>query len=218
VTENRNDEENFVVPSRADHNRFIRKLWKWCIGGAIGVFIVTGGIVLALFLTGHDSKKIVEVSTSVFQVLILSYGLGFFVPTLLTSLFKMSLGVEMSRKALEIGNQTAESLDTLKKDIGPLLKDGKELMADMKPIIADAKKLVDTFKDEEMEKARKALHRIEGEFNGGGKLDRLVNAIERLAKRADAKADDVVGDLLEEAWGPEEGGEGKEPQEAPKGP
>lgn len=211
MTENRKDEEDFVVPSRADHNRFIRKLWTYCISAAVGVFIVTGGIVGWLFMIGYDSKKIVEVSTSIFQVLILSYGMGFFVPTLLTSLFKMSLGVEMSRKALEIGNQTAENLVSLKDEMAGIIKD-------IKPIVEDARKLVDTFKAEEMTNARNALHRLEHELNGGGKLDRMVNALERIAKKADAKADDVVEGLLEEAWTEDDEEKPQEsPQEPPKG-
>lgn len=106
---------SYKIPTREQHNRFIRNIWKWCIGGAVGIFTVVGGLMTILFLQGYDSKKIVEVSTTAFQVLVLSYGMGFFVPAFLTSLFNMALGVEMSRAGLEIGEQTAKILDQVDK-------------------------------------------------------------------------------------------------------
>ena len=97
-----------VIPSREEHQLQIRRLWKNCIVASCIIFVLTGGIVLALFLKGHDSKKIVEVSTAVFQVLMLSYGMGFIVPAFLTSLIKMHLGIEMSRQSASI----LEKIDT----------------------------------------------------------------------------------------------------------
>jgi len=97
----------YKIPTREQHKAIIRRLWKMCIGGALGIFVVVGGLMLTLFLKGYDSKKIVEVSTTAFQVLVLSYGMGFFVPAFLTSLYNMALGVEMTRSGLEIGQTTA---------------------------------------------------------------------------------------------------------------
>lgn len=129
--------ETYKIPSRADHNRFIRNIWKFCIGAAIGIFLVTGSIMLALFLKGHDSKKIVEVSTTVFQVLVLSYGMGFFVPAFLTSLFKMSLGVEMSREALTIGQATAGVLDKLDKAVESRMERADKLFEKLEKATGD---------------------------------------------------------------------------------
>jgi len=114
------------IPTQEDHDRLIRRIWRGCIGAAAAVFLTTGGIVLSLFLAGHDSKKIVEVSTSVFQVLMLSYGLGFFVPALLTSLLTMGLGVRMSRKGLDVGQQTADHVGRLQGDLTAALDRQRE--------------------------------------------------------------------------------------------
>lgn len=108
---------NDKIPTHEEHARFVRRIWKICILMAAATFVVTGGIVLALFLGGHDGKKIVEVSTSVFQVVVLSYGLGFFVPAFLTSLITMSLGIHMSRRGIEIGEKTAANLESLQRDV-----------------------------------------------------------------------------------------------------
>src|SRR4029077_17583157 len=91
------------IPTTDQHKRKIRLLWKSCIIAACAILVIVGGLVLCLFLKGYDSKKIVEVSTTVFQVLVLSYGMGFFVPCLMTSILNMWLGIEMSRVGLELG-------------------------------------------------------------------------------------------------------------------
>ena len=109
--------EVVTIPSDAEHKRFIRRLWKTCMAAALVIFVTIGGIVLALFLKGYDSKKIVEVSTSVFQVLVLSYGMGFFVPAFLTSLINMALGVKMSRRGMDIGQETASVIEKVDKAI-----------------------------------------------------------------------------------------------------
>src|SRR4029077_16785437 len=98
------------IPTTDQHKRKIRLLWKSCIIAACAILVIVGGLVLCLFLKGYDSKKIVEVSTTVFQVLVLSYGMGFFVPCLMTSILNMWLGIEMSRVGLELGQQTANIL------------------------------------------------------------------------------------------------------------
>jgi hypothetical protein len=113
--------EEFKLPSRVEHQSFIRKLWAWCIVAAVMIFVVIGGIVLALFLKGYDSKKIVEVSTAVFQVLVLSYGMGFFVPAFLTSLFKMHLGIEMSRMSASILEKLDKGVESRLKRVDMLL-------------------------------------------------------------------------------------------------
>lgn len=186
--------ETFKIPSREEHNRTIRKLWVGCITGAALVFLVTGCTSLAMFLLGYDSKVIVNVSTVVFQIILLPYGLGYVAPALATSLLKMGLGVEMSRQGLNLGRETADMMIEIKGEIKPLVTDLQGIIADIKPMIED-------FRKQDSGRVHKILERFEGEMNGGGKLDRLVTALERIAKKTDAKADDALGDLLEEAWG-----------------
>lgn len=148
------------IPTEAEHRAFIRRLWKTCIAAAIAIFVVTGGVVLALFLKGHDSKKIVEVSTAVFQVLVLSYGMGFFVPAFLTSLINMALGVKMSRKGLEIGQETANVLERVDDAIEKRLARVDKLIDSAERVVEEMEKgegpLLKVFR-EEMEKLRKEV-------------------------------------------------------------
>jgi hypothetical protein len=198
------------VPSRAEHKRFIKRVWIICNCIAFMVFFVTGGTLCVLFLKGYDSKDIVNTSTAVFQVMMVSYGMGFFVPAFLTSLIKMSLGVEMSRRGIEIGVKTAQNLDEMRQEIKPLVEKGDRVLTKLEPMVQKADQMLDEFKKQDLSKLHKVLERFETEMNGGGKLDRLINALERIAKKADIKADDALGDLLEEAWKPPEDGSPKE--------
>lgn len=205
-----NEDDKPTIPSRAEHKRFVKRVWVICNCIALVVFLVTGGTLLALFLTGNDSKSIVNTSTAVFQVLMLSYGMGFFVPAFLTSLIKMSLGVDMSRQGIEIGVKTAGNLDEMRKEIKPLVERGDRVLTKLEPMVEKADQMLDEFKKQDMSKLHKVLERLDAEMNGGGKLDRLVTALERIAKKADAKADDALGELLEEAWGGEPKNDGAE--------
>lgn len=197
--------ESFRVPTREEHRRFIRRIWVLCISFAFVIFIGTGTTTFILWMAGYETEEILRVSTTVFQILILSYGMGFFVPAFLTSLIKMSLGVEMSREGLQIGQQTAGILTELKRDLAPILSDLKTIVADIKPVVHDAKEVFEDFKKQDYGKAREALDRIVTELDGegSGKFNRLVDSLERIAKKVDAKADDAIEDLLGEAWGEE---------------
>lgn len=186
-----------MIPTREAHDRFIRRIWKLCIGMAAAVFLLTGGIVLALFLAGHDSKKVVEISTAVFQVLVLSYGLGFFVPAFLTSLFKMSLGVEMSRRGLEIGEETSKVLAQLSKDAGPLIVDAKEVVGSIREIISD-------IKEQNPGRIIEFLESLERD----GSVQKIAKSVEEIAKkvhtslergRAPAGSEIGVPELADEA-------------------
>jgi hypothetical protein len=166
--------EELSIPSDAEQKASIRRLWLTCIVAAVGVFLITGGVVLTLFLMGYDSKKVVEVSTAIFQVLMLSYGMGFFVPALITSLRTMMLGVRMSRKGLEIGEQTAGVIDRVDKAIEQRIRRVDELIAKVEEFAAKAEsgilppavlKWVEetkTFVHEELEKLRDEIQGARG--------------------------------------------------------
>jgi len=181
--------EPIKLPTREEHRRIIRRLWMGCIGAACAIFVVTGGVVLGLFMEGKDSKRIVEITTAIFQVLVLSYGMGFFVPAFLTSLMKMSLGVEMSREGLSVGKQTAELLRGFAKDIKPIIHDLKEIVGPARELVDDLKgqktgsivAFVEKLsKDGTVERLAKSLEEI------GSKIH---DALERVEKK---KVDDMI--------------------------
>ena len=178
------------VPTREEHARTIRRIWTGFISMALAIFVITGGVVATLFFTGHDSKKITDVSTSVFQVLVLSYGLGFFVPAFLTSLIKMSLGVEMSRAALEIGQDTSRTLEEMRDEVKPLVEDAKEVVGAVRDLVKDIKdqnprKIVDYFdklsKDGTIDRIAASIDKV---------ADKVHEAIQKTEAR---KVDDAVG-------------------------
>lgn len=214
MTENPKEPEKFVIPSRAAHNKFIRLIWKLCVVTAVVCFLFMGGAVAVMKLCGYDAKAIVEVQLIIVYIILPAYAIGYVAPTLATSLIKMSLGVEMSRQGLDIANQTATILTDFQNDVKPMMQDGKEMFREAKPVVADVKEMVQSFKKEDFGKMRESLHRLERELDGGGKFDRLVNALEKIAARSDQKADDALEGLLEEAWGkaPEKGPEVDTPE------
>jgi len=113
------------IPTREEHKRHIKKLWWTCIILATLVFLAAGGSFAGMMLAGTPAAVVVNISTGIFQIIVLSYGLGFFVPAFLTSLARLSLGIEMSRVGVEVGVETAEMLETTRKradDLGETVK------------------------------------------------------------------------------------------------
>ncbi len=129
--------EPYEVPSRPEHNAFIKKIWRICILGAFLVFITTGGTMLTLHLMGFEPEKVLTASTIVFQVVVLSYGMGFFVPAFCTSLIKMGLGVEMSRQGLEIGRETAAHIALLQGELRNLVNDAQSVLTPLQKLFGD---------------------------------------------------------------------------------
>ncbi len=188
MTENQKDvPEEFKIPTREEHRRNIRRIWISCI--LIGLFVIStmAGIVLVMVLKQMSHQLIVSCTTVLFQIIIGGVFTGFTTPYFLETRVNFSVGMEMNRKALQLGTETASGLVTLKNEIGPMVKDAKEMIS--------------TFKSRDFGKMEKALDLLTTEMNGGGKLDRLVVALEKIAARVDQKAGDAMEDLLGEAWG-----------------
>lgn len=101
------------IPTREATTREIRRLWILCISMASIIFLASGMTMWSLFQTDRDPKSVVAITTGAFQVLVLSYGMGFFVPAFLTSLRRLALGIEMNRQGLEIAEKTAAVLDKI---------------------------------------------------------------------------------------------------------
>jgi hypothetical protein len=154
----------------------VRRIWGICIVVSSVLFVGLGGLVYVL-LTGERraGENIVYVSTSVFQVLVLTYGVGFFVPAFLTSLMKMDLGIRMSRRALEIGDRTAQHIDRLQSELTPVL-------TDLKSAVANAKVMLEEVRSKDLDK----IQRVLSDLTENNRLERFVSAIERLASRIES--------------------------------
>jgi len=176
--------KDFQIPTREEHARSIRRIWIICLLIAAGIFIGFGGMIAMLFIQNVEMKRIVETSTVCFQIIIAAFATGFSVPYFLDTRSNLYLGIEMSRKGLEVGCKTADNLDTLRQEIKPVMADAKTVIAEIRDLIKEAKEEIAKIKSD-----------------GHGKLDRLVAAVEKLAAKADAKADDMLEGVLQEAWG-----------------
>lgn len=184
---------DYKIPSRDEHNNLIRKIWKGCLIAAAVCLVLMMAIVTVMSMMGYDSQKIVSVMLIAVYIVVPVYGVGYIGPAFATSLLKMGMAVEMSREGLDIGRETATTISDVKAEIKPLVSDLQRIVADLKPMIEE-------FRKQDFAKIHKVLGRFEGELNGGGKLDRLVVSIEKIAKRTDQKADDALDDVLGSAW------------------
>lgn len=129
------------IPTKAEFEASIKKLWKTCIFLSIGLFFISGSATAGMFLAGLDPKTTVAISTTIFQVLVLSYGMAFFVPAFMTSLRTMALGVHMSRKGLDVGEKTAKHIDQLQSKLNALVNDAQGVIKPLKKLTEDLQKL-----------------------------------------------------------------------------
>lgn len=181
--------DDYRIPSREEHNKQTRKLWINCIVIGCVIFVLIGGLMAYLFLTGHDTKKVVEVSTVTFQVLAVSYMACLFIPVLLVSLMRVTLGIEMSRKGLEIGNRTTGVLEKLDGAVEEKLERGDRIFDRIERFLDAAEKgdhpIVKTF-EREMESLRSEIRAKKDETDAD--LNAALDEGEREAENLTEKA------------------------------
>jgi hypothetical protein len=123
------------IPTFLEHEVEVSKLWKICRWLAIGIFVVISVITAIMFMSGMDPEKAVAISTIAFQAILLSYGMGFFVPALLTSLKRLGLSVHMMYESLRLGQQAADKMKDLHDRAIPVFSRGEKLIENLEPII-----------------------------------------------------------------------------------
>lgn len=115
------------IPTLAEHEAELRRLWRTSILGASILFAGAVGGILALSAT-KDVSALVAISTIGFQIIAVSYVAGFFAPAFVTSLRKLSLGIRLNYRGLELARETMGSLERIKKDLDPLIERAHALM------------------------------------------------------------------------------------------
>ncbi len=123
------------IPGFQEHELEVKKLWLTCRYLAIATLVVVGLLTAAMFAAGMDAGKAVAVSTIVFQAILLSYGMGFFVPSLITSLKRLGLSVHMMYESLRMGRETVEAMKSVQGEAEPLFVDGRVIVDQLKPIV-----------------------------------------------------------------------------------
>lgn len=185
--------QEFRIPTREEHRRNVRRIWISCI--CIGLFVIStmAGIVGVMVFKQMPHQLIVSCTTVLFQIIIGGVFTGFTTPYFLETRVNFSVGMEMNRKALELGTQSADALNALQEEIKPRIEQ-------MDRVFQKVEKLVDEFSARDGEKLHTAIEKVTVEMKEGGKLDRLVVALEKIASRTSEKADDQLEGLLSEAW------------------
>lgn len=124
------------IQSSGEHKEQIKRLWTICIILASLIFLATGSAtLLMLFWFKVDPPAVLVASTLFFQILVVSYGMGFFVPAFLTSLTKLSLSIQMGRESLRMGQETVEAMKDVQGNLKPILDDLKDVVEKTQPVV-----------------------------------------------------------------------------------
>lgn len=115
--------DEYRIQTRAEHNREVRRLWVVCGIMATLVLLAAAGGVFALLSQGQPWSKIANICAVTFGIIILAYGISVFIPSLFTSLKRMALSMDLGRRGLEVGQQTAAVLLEVRKEIKPAIDD-----------------------------------------------------------------------------------------------
>jgi len=175
------EEEGYKIPTRAEHKRLIRRLWKWCLILAVLVFLGTASTLVTLWTLGFSPSEVLDYSTTSFQVLVLSYGMGFFIPILVTSVLMVALGIEMNRQALVIGSRSADVLAKVDSNI------------DKRMVRADT--LMDKF-EKQMDDAEKGKHPLADRFEAS--FQKEMKKLRAEIRNKGTETDEELTEALEE--------------------
>lgn len=182
--------EKREIETHEEHEEKVRSLWRWGIRGGAAIFLFMGTLTLVFFIAGYDSRKVLQVSTSMFQVVVLAYGAGFVMPYFLTTLLKLNLGIDMNRKALELGTATANNLQHLKDEIEPVINKAEQVVDKIVPIVENASEVSPKIKEMSEDiarishKIRTATDNLNGSFDIKAieqKLDKVAESLSTLA-------------------------------------
>lgn len=197
----------------------MRRIW-WFFGiGGVILFVIMSSTVFGLYMAGNDWDPIVTISTAIFQIVVLAYGMGFVLPYFLTFIMKFNVTMDMSQKSLDIGNQTAERLCRMQEEVMPVVEDAKELSVEVRKLIEDVKSVIEHFKsgnghltktaEKVVVEARKALKTAETELERvvWSKVDQFLG--EAFGVEGDGQPEKSEEGTGEEAHYPAGGGEGK---------
>jgi hypothetical protein len=130
------------TPNLKTHDREVRRLWKICILLASLIFFSTSGATLLMLRLGVEGPTVLVASTLFFQIVVVSYGMAFFVPAFLTSLKKLSLSIRMGFQSLDMAKETVEAVKEVRSELRPVVDDLKYVTEQAKPVVDRLNKAV----------------------------------------------------------------------------
>lgn len=153
-------EEPYVIPTRAEHKKRTRRIWMLCICFSLFVLVSMGGTVLILVSKDQDIHRIVAITTVTFQVIIGMFATGFTTPLFLEQRLNFVLGLEMSRRGLDITDRMSGTLEKVDRAIDQRLVRVDKLLDSAEKAATQFEKgdgpLIKMFKDE-MQKLRQSI-------------------------------------------------------------
>jgi len=175
-------EEQFPIPTRAEQKKRARRIWMLCISFSLFVLVSMGGTILGLIIADQEIQRIVAFSTVTFQVIIGMFATGFTTPLFLEQRLNFVLGLEMSRRGLDVTDKMSGTMDKVDKAIDerlvrvdrlldgaerlekgdhPLVKVFKDEMGKLRQEIRDKKAETETELTEALEEGERAAAEIE---------------------------------------------------------
>lgn len=118
------------IPTFEEHNREIRRLWAACIAVASFLFIGLAGGLIFLFARQTQLAIIVLLSTLAFQVVGISYGVGFLVPAAMTSIRRLSLSLQMGYQGLRMTRTMTGEMKDLIGEVKPIMEVANRVVKD----------------------------------------------------------------------------------------
>jgi len=112
-------------------------------------------------------QEIVTISTILFQLGIIGWGLG----VVWNFMMKSTL---MMNQSLRLGSKANESLATLQDELKPVITDLRDAVKDARTILHDVR-------EEDLGKLHEVADRLTVELDGQGKFHRVTEALEKIA-------------------------------------
>lgn len=127
-------EEKIDIPPFSQHQKQIRTLWRLCISLATVIFLGGTSAVVALASHEYTISAILGISTIAFQIIVMSYGAGVFVPGFLASLKNLGVSVRMMYVSLKYGKEAADTMVSLRDDAKPTIDRFERISKKMEPV------------------------------------------------------------------------------------
>jgi len=141
-------EQPYVIPTRAEHKKRTRRIWALCICFSLFVLVSMGGTVLILMTKDQDIHKVVAFTTVTFQVIIGMFATGFTTPLFLEQRLNFVLGLEMSRRGLDMTDKMSGTMEKVDKAIDQRLVRVDRLLDGAERLEKGDHPLVKVFRDE----------------------------------------------------------------------
>lgn len=151
------------IPTAEQHEASLRRVWRISLTFAGLQLLACLSVLLFVLFSRGNLQLLGIVSTVLFQILLVSFGIGFSVPAVMASMAKLSLTLEIGRESLELGRKSANSLVQLQSEFVPVLQSLKTGITNLTDLVEKVKHGNGELKDT----VRKAVSEARGVIKEG---------------------------------------------------